>query len=106
MKQLAKIVTFSIVPLLVFMLINQSVNLHYHKSDEGVVISHSHPYAKSDNSGEDPYSHHKHTKSQFFILAQLTSGFAPLIIFLAISFVLFASHRSPVRLFFQSFIIQ
>ncbi len=105
MKQLAKIVTLSIVPLLVFMLVNQSVNLHYHKMDDGVVVSHAHPYADTNDLGGESFPQHEHTKTQFFILAQLTTGFAPILVFFAISFILFAFRRLPVPVYDESFVL-
>ena len=105
MKQLAKILTLSLVPLLVFMLVNQSVNLHYHKLDDGVVITHSHPFADTNDVEGESFPQHEHTKGQFFILAQLTNGFAPVFTFFAISFILFAFRRLPAPLYDESLVL-
>ena len=93
MKQFAKIVTLSIVPLLVFIFVNQSVNTHYHKLDDGLVISHAHPYAKSNDLADTPFQQHKHTKAQFFLLAQVSSVFLPFVVLSFLSLGIFSSHK-------------
>lgn len=37
---------------------NRTANLHYHVDDSGRVVSHSHPYDKTDDTG--PYKAHSH----------------------------------------------
>lgn len=106
MKQFAKIVTLSIVPLLVFILVNQSVNIHYHKLDDGVVISHAHPYTQSNDIGDTPFQEHKHTKFQYFLLAQLSSMFAPLMVLALLSLTIFSSYRKNRIPAFQEFVEQ
>ncbi|MFO7939081.1 MAG: hypothetical protein R6U66_04965 [Bacteroidales bacterium] len=106
MKQFAKIVTLSIVPLLVFILVNQSVNIHYHKLDDGVVISHAHPYTESNDMEGTPFQEHKHTKFQYFLLAQLSSMFVPLMVLALLSLAIFSFHKRNLTPAFQAFVEQ
>lgn len=61
------------------MIVNKAVFIHSHVTTEGIVVTHSHPYDKSDNS---PYKSHEHSKSEILFFQQLN-------VFFAIAFIAF-----------------
>lgn len=69
MKRFAQIVTFLTIPLLIAVMVNQSVNCHYHKLESGRVVAHAHPFSKSTDSPASPFQKHKHSQIQLFFLS-------------------------------------
>ncbi|MCK4407019.1 MAG: hypothetical protein KAV44_05035 [Bacteroidales bacterium] len=62
---------------------NQASNGHYHKLPNGEIVHHAHPY-NHQNNNESPFEDHKHSKSEYFILAQISNPFVLLSVFLVI----------------------
>lgn len=61
---------------------NQSVNLHTHILNDGTIISHAHPYQKTNDTG--PVTSHSHNMKEFTFINQQTILFTVLAITLAI----------------------
>ena len=56
---------FLMIAALVMVQFNRTANLHYHVDDSGRVVSHSHPYDKTDDTG--PFQTHTHGKHDLTI---------------------------------------
>ncbi len=75
-----------LLPALIWLLTNATVNTHTHILTGGIVISHAHPFDK--NTGEkNPYPGHNHTKGELFLL-DLISHPLTLLTFIFIGFFL------------------
>ncbi len=59
-----------LLPALLILMGNSIVNLHTHYLDNGVVVSHAHPYKKLPDNKQ-----HSHSNKEFFFLQQLTAFF-------------------------------
>ena len=62
-----------LLPAVVWLFFNTTVNRHIHVLSDGYVISHSHPIAKTQ-AGSNPLNTHQHTKKEVLLLS-LFSGF-------------------------------
>lgn len=62
-----------------FQIYNKAIYTHSHLLDDGTIITHAHPYTKTDNSG--PVTNHSHTQNQLllFSIAELLFFFYALI---------------------------
>jgi len=74
MKVTVKHITIKIVALLMIglmgmLIVNSAIFLHVHKLDDGTIISHSHPYDKTNDS--HPYKTHHHTKAELLFFHNL-----------------------------------
>ncbi|NOZ33685.1 MAG: hypothetical protein GXO80_00110 [Chlorobi bacterium] len=78
-----KFITLVMIGIIGLFIVNKGVFMHSHKLANGSVISHSHPYNKSEDS--KPYKSHHHTDTEFFFFQNLRILF--LIIFF--NFILF-----------------
>ena len=65
-------------------IVNKSVNIHSHLLADGNVVTHAHPYNKTNDS--KPIKSHHHTKSELLFLEQLKSLFP--LIFVLLAFLL------------------
>ncbi len=64
--QLFACLTISIIGLL---LVNNSIFFHTHKLADGTLITHAHPYNKSNDT--EPIKSHHHTKLEFIVIQNL-----------------------------------
>ena len=55
--------------IIALMIANRSIYLHTHMLPTGILVTHSHPYDKSTDSG--PYKTHHHTNAEFLFLENL-----------------------------------
>ncbi len=62
---------------------NKGLYTHFHKLENGTIVSHAHPYDKNQDTA--PLKNHHHTKVEFLFLENLNILF--LSIFLIISFL-------------------
>lgn len=62
------------------LIVNKAFFLHVHKLNDGTIVSHSHPYDKSNDS--KPYKSHHHTNAEFLFFQNLEILF--LIVFLTL----------------------
>ena len=85
-----KIILLALLPAVLWLFINATVNRHVHTISEDNIISHSHPYDKSA-AGHGPVSSHQHSKSDYLLLQLISlTGTVELIIF-SICFSLYFS---------------
>lgn len=72
---------------------NQSVNMHTHILNDGSIISHAHPYQKTDDA--KPVTSHSHNMKEFSFINQLSVLFTA--IFIALAILLFPiCHRKYI----------
>jgi hypothetical protein len=69
---ISKALLLALIPLTMLLFHNQLSNWHYHVLGNGIMVKHAHPYNKAENPGT-PFSSHKHTDFEFFILGQLSA---------------------------------
>jgi hypothetical protein len=89
---------------------NQTVNIHFHRLPNGTLVSHAHPYNKTNDS--QPIKTHHHSKFELFFLKNveitgflsddsicfLTVGYSEkMIVFQENHFQLFSSHYTSDR---------
>jgi hypothetical protein len=96
---ISKALLLALIPLTMLLFHNQLSNWHYHVLGNGIMVKHAHPYNKAENPGT-PFSSHKHTDFEFFILGQL-SALSLLLVFLLLT--LLAVVDFPGRKIFYSF---
>ncbi len=65
-KRITAILLIGIVGLLI---INKAVFFHSHSQNNGTIVSHSHPFNKSEDA--KPLKSHKHTSIEFLLLENL-----------------------------------
>ena len=84
---ISRVLILAMIPAAILLFQNHLSNWHYHVLNNGIVVKHAHPYDKAENPG-NPFSSHKHTEFEHFILGQL-AGLALLLalILLALAFV-------------------
>lgn len=61
---------------------NKSIFMHTHKLADGTIITHSHPYNKSNDS--KPFKSHHHTNAEFFFFQNLEILFLTVFVTLAL----------------------
>jgi len=79
----SRLVTLLLVSLIAMLTFNQSMNIHTHVLADGTIITHAHPYNKSNDSA--PVKNHHHTLIGFQILHNLQIIF--LSVFIAIALI-------------------
>jgi len=96
-------------PAVVWLFYNTTVNRHIHVFADGYVISHSHPFAKGQAS-TDPSHTHQHTEKELLLLSLFSDSVAPVIfLFFLIPFIqayprtisFQVTSQEPVRKYFQ-----
>lgn len=65
------------------LVVNKIMFIHNHHLADGTVITHSHPYDKTNDS--KPYKSHHHTKAEFLFLNSFEILF--LVVFLAVTLI-------------------
>jgi len=98
-----------LLPAVIWLLFNTTVNRHIHILSDGYVISHSHPFVK-EQADSNPSNPHQHTKKELLLLS-LFSEFIFSIISLFILrpylntcpqiFRFRFNHQEPTRKYFQ-----
>ncbi len=79
-----KSITLLMIGIMGMFIADKAIFLHVHKSNDGTIIEHAHPYDKSNDS--KPYKSHHHTNAELLFFQNLNILF--LIVFL--TFALFA----------------
>ena len=64
-----KFTAFLMIGIIGMLIVNKSIFTHTHKLADGSVISHSHPYNKSNDS--EPYKSHHHTNAELVFFQNL-----------------------------------
>ena len=70
-RYLSKSLFLLLLPAVMWLFLNASVNRHIHFLSDGYIISHAHPYEKSP-SGPIPFEKHDHTKTELFLLSLIS----------------------------------
>lgn len=60
---------FLLIALFAFQVVNKSVYTHSHKLANGIIVTHAHPFNKSDDS--NPYKSHQHLQTDFIFFENL-----------------------------------
>jgi len=66
------------------LILNKAIYLHSHRMDTGVVITHSHPYNKSNDT--QPYKSHFHSEAELVFLENTKLFYPVLILYLLFIF--------------------
>jgi hypothetical protein len=87
MNKIVKKITIRLTGLLIMAAImglvaNRSFNIHSHRLLNGKIISHAHPFNKSQDSA--PFKQHSHSSLELFILEQLETLFGGILFLLLI----------------------
>ena len=77
-----KTVTYLTIGIMVMLIANKALFMHAHQLNDGTVVTHSHPYDKSNDS--KPYKSHHHTKAELLFFSNLEL----LILFIFLPFLL------------------
>lgn len=64
-----KFITILMIWIIGMFIVNKAIFLHTHKLDNGTVISHAHPYDKSNDS--KPYKSHHHTNAELLFFQNI-----------------------------------
>ncbi len=75
---------------------NATVNQHSHVLDKGIIITHAHPYSKT-NDENVPLKSHTHTDNQYILLSQISIPVLTLLLFFFLFFagILRINHFNP-----------
>jgi hypothetical protein len=96
-------------PAVVWLFYNTTVNRHVHVLADGSVILHSHPFDKHP-TGSDPLNTHHHSNKELMLLSLFNDSLISVIIFLILrpflrvcfQFKIFSLHHGePARQYFQ-----
>ncbi len=102
-RNVSKLMIMLAIPAVMMLFYNQKANWHYHITDKGFVVEHAHPF-KHSQSPNSPYQNHKHSDSEYFVLAQLSNIATIIVVAITIAgFIqlLNPNHTtSPLTLFF------
>ena len=92
-------ISYLLIVMMSIFIINNTLFIHAHKTDDGRIVVHAHPYDKSDDS--QPYKSHQHTKTEFLFLDKLKLLF--LFIFILFVFLNIINKSRFLFLFITSF---
>lgn len=70
-RHLSENLFFLLLPAVIWLFLNASINRHFHLLPDGCIISHAHPYEKNP-SGPIPFAKHDHTKTELFLLSLIS----------------------------------
>jgi hypothetical protein len=65
---------------------NQVTNWHFHYTNNGVVVIHSHPY-RSNTIPDTPYQKHQHNSFEFLFLSLVFNAIPLILAFLVLGFI-------------------
>jgi hypothetical protein len=82
LKSMKRLISFLTILAVLLLFYNNSANWHLHQLPNGIVIEHSHPFTKTNNS-DSPFQKHSHSKLEILILGLISSHltFIPIVIF-------------------------
>ena len=66
-REIKGLVILLLIPAILVISFNTSVNRHYHITSNGLIIEHAHPFLR--NTTHLPFQKHKHTKAEFIFLS-------------------------------------
>lgn len=65
-KKYQKFILVILFPALCWLFFNAVYNRHFHELSSGIIISHAHPYDKTQDCSS-PYASHSHTEDEFLL---------------------------------------
>ena len=87
-RDLSKYLFILLLPAVIWLFINATVNRHNHSLSEDYIVSHAHPYDKSP-SGADPEGSHHHNEAELFLISLISDPAATAtIVFLLLLFLI------------------
>ena len=90
-----KALTYLMIGMMGLLITNKAVFMHVHKMGDGIVVIHSHPYDKSNDS--KPYKSHHHTKADLLFFDNLEILF----LFILLPFILLNLVKNAKYLFYR-----
>ena len=108
-RDLSKYLLLFLLPAVLWLFINATVNTHNHYLSGGYIISHAHPYDKTPSNPE-PFGSHHHNGLELFLLSMvidpltITAIVFLLVLFLLAVMLMFKSPSEvmvPVRRLYQ-----
>lgn len=84
-KKITAVITYLMIVLFALQVANRAVYVHNHILANGQIISHAHPYNKTDDPG--PFKHHQHTQSEIIYLENQQLLFPFIFLLLALLFL-------------------
>ena len=108
-RHLSKNLFLLLLPAVMWLFLNASVNRHIHVLPEGCIISHAHPYERTP-SGSIPSETHDHTKTELFLLSLVSNpaSLVTILFFLGLFFNIFYrilkinyNHPEPVMEYYR-----
>ena len=99
-RDLTKYLLLFLLPAVLWLFINATVNKHNHFLSEGYIISHAHPYDKTP-SNPDPLDPHHHNGLELFLLSLVsdpltTTSIVFLLVFFLLAVMLTCKHRYDI----------
>ncbi len=88
-NQLKKIIVMLLLPALCWLFFNSVYYRHLHKASSGVTTSHAHPYDKTNNCSNSPFSSHNHTEEEFVLFDIISNTILLVLVTIFASLVLF-----------------
>lgn len=105
MKKFVIEITNKIIPVIMIgmmglLILGKSLYTHTHKLADGMVVTHSHPYDKSNDS--EPYKSHHHTETELLFFQNLE-----ILFFISFSTLVFKSFnkKENLTIYFTSFYV-
>lgn len=87
---ITKVVPFIMIGMMLSLIANKTIFYHSHKLENGSVITHAHPYNKTQDS--TPFKTHHHTKTDLLFFESLDTLF--FVLFLIVSILLSLKKKS------------
>jgi len=94
---------FLVLPAVCILLYNSAINVHSHQLN-GKIITHAHPYTKS-NQSSSPFEEHKHSTVELFLLNKVFHLFSTIVIAL-IAFQILLTYKNKSSIIFEIFSIK
>lgn len=93
---ITKIIPFILIGMMISLIANKAIFYHSHKLENGSIVSHAHPYNKTQDS--TPFKTHHHSKTELLFFQSLDTLFFVLflvsLILLSIATKPFLSHST------------
>lgn len=91
-RHISHYILIGLIPLILLMFVNASVNKHYHKLPNGEIIVHAHPFHESSSNSSS--SDHSHSEKEYLLLALIGNPVSlALFLFSGLVFLLFHFYK-------------
>jgi hypothetical protein len=102
-KDMKRLLSIVIVPLVMLLFYNQVANWHFHMLPNGIVIEHAHPFAKA-KTADSPYQNHTHTDMEYMILGLISSTIGLVVVLFILSILVIPTISTKLSNFSDNFI--